>query len=130
MAKGLTAAQLEAHRKMQEALRNAAELKQMLSSLEKVDDEGRRNSLLDSVCSKEDILSLPVHPNPPGIKNGNLVVDLLKHQVGTSVRHLCQAIYLYLSQIHFRAKLCNGVSNMNIPNYPRPRQIVLFNSGN
>jgi SWI/SNF-related matrix-associated actin-dependent regulator of chromatin subfamily A3 len=91
--KGITAAQQEAaNRKMQEALRNAAELKQMLSSLEKVDDEGRRNSLLDSVCSKDDILNLPVHPNPPSVKNGNLMVDLLKHQVCRSSYH-CLSIY-------------------------------------
>ncbi|KNZ72866.1 Putative SWI/SNF-related matrix-associated actin-dependent regulator of chromatin subfamily A member 3-like 1, partial [Termitomyces sp. J132] len=52
----------------------------MLSNLEKVDDDGRRSSLLDTLCSNEDILSLPLHPDPPGIKNGSLQVDLLKHQ--------------------------------------------------
>jgi SWI/SNF-related matrix-associated actin-dependent regulator of chromatin subfamily A3 len=75
-----TAAQLEAARKRQEALQKAADLKKMLSSLEHVDDEERRSSLLDHLLSTDDILSLPVHPNPPGIGNG-LVVDLLKHQV-------------------------------------------------
>ncbi|KAJ7924933.1 SNF2 family N-terminal domain-containing protein [Mycena leptocephala] len=74
-----TAAQLEAARKRQEALQKAADLKKMLSSLEHVDDEERRSSLLDHLLSTDDILSLPVHPNPPGIGNG-LVVDLLKHQ--------------------------------------------------
>ncbi len=53
----------------------------MLSSLEKVDDEGRRSSLLDTLCSTEDVLGLPEHPNPPGIASGELRVDLLKHQV-------------------------------------------------
>ncbi|KAG6813556.1 hypothetical protein H0H92_009948 [Tricholoma furcatifolium] len=72
--------QQEAIQKQQEALRKAAELRQMLNSLEKVDDESRRSSLLDTLCSNEDILNLPLHPNPPGIKNGNLKVDLLKHQ--------------------------------------------------
>jgi SWI/SNF-related matrix-associated actin-dependent regulator of chromatin subfamily A3 len=38
--KGLSVAQ-------QEALQKAAELKQMLNGLEKVDDEGRRGSLLE-----------------------------------------------------------------------------------
>ncbi|RDB25140.1 DNA repair protein rad5 [Hypsizygus marmoreus] len=75
-----TAAQQEAIRKQQEALKKAAELKQMLNNLEKVDDESRRSSLLDTLCSTDDILNLPLHPNPPGIKNGNLKVDLLKHQ--------------------------------------------------
>ncbi len=57
------------------------ELKQMLNNLEKVDDEGRRSSLLDSVCLTEDVLNLPLHPSPPSIQSGELVVDLLKHQV-------------------------------------------------
>jgi hypothetical protein len=53
----------------------------MLANLEKVDDEGRRGSLLDTLCSTEDILDLPEHPNPPGIASGELRVDLLRHQV-------------------------------------------------
>ncbi|KAG1777727.1 SNF2 family N-terminal domain-containing protein [Suillus placidus] len=64
----------------QEALQNATELKQMLGGLEKVDNEGRRASLLDALCSVDDILNLPVHPAPPGVASGDLVVDLLKHQ--------------------------------------------------
>jgi hypothetical protein len=40
VARGLNVAQ-------QEALQKAAELKQMLNGLEKVDDEGRRSSLLE-----------------------------------------------------------------------------------
>ncbi|KAG1816100.1 SNF2 family N-terminal domain-containing protein, partial [Suillus subaureus] len=72
--------QQEAVRKQQEALQNAAELKQMLGSLEKVDNEGKRASLLDALCSVDDILNLPVHPAPPGVASGDLVVDLLKHQ--------------------------------------------------
>ncbi|KAJ3514328.1 hypothetical protein NLJ89_g2437 [Agrocybe chaxingu] len=72
---------MEAIRKQQEALRKAAELRQMLNSLEKVDDEGRRSSLLDTLCSTDDILSLPLCPSPPGIASGELTVDLLKHQL-------------------------------------------------
>ncbi|KIK94979.1 hypothetical protein PAXRUDRAFT_141720 [Paxillus rubicundulus Ve08.2h10] len=75
-----TQAQQEAIRKQQEALQQAAELKQMLAGLEKVDDEGRRASLLDTLCSTVDILNLPVHPNPPGVASGELLVNLLKHQ--------------------------------------------------
>ncbi|KAG6873428.1 hypothetical protein C0995_015853 [Termitomyces sp. Mi166 len=75
-----SAAQQETIRKQQDSLRKAAELRQMLNSLEKVDDEGRRSSLLDTLCSNEDILNLPLHPSPPGLRNGNLQVDLLKHQ--------------------------------------------------
>ena len=71
----------EALRKQQEAFTRAAELRQMLSNLEKVDDEGRRSSLLDTLCSMEDVLGSPEHPNPPGIASGELRVDLLKHQV-------------------------------------------------
>ena len=80
-AKNMTAAQKEAAKKQQEALQKAAELKQMLNNLEKVDDEGRRSSLLDTLCSTDDVFNLPLHPNPPGIESGQLVVNLLKHQV-------------------------------------------------
>lgn len=77
-----SAAQREAARKLQESVEKAAELKQILTNLEKVDDEGRRNSLLDQLLSTEDVLTLPLHPNPPGIESGELTVNLLKHQVG------------------------------------------------
>lgn len=74
-----TAAQLEAARKRQEEFQKAADLKKMLNSLESVDDDERRSSLLDQLLATDDILALPVHSNPPGVGNG-LVVDLLKHQ--------------------------------------------------
>jgi hypothetical protein len=74
-------AQQAAARRQVEALRNAAELRQMLSGLAKVDDEGRRGSLLDALCAVDDILSLPMRKNPPGITSGELKVNLLKHQV-------------------------------------------------
>lgn len=99
-APGMTAAQQEAARKQQESLQKAAELKQMLNNLEKVDDEGRRSSLLDTLCSTDDILNLPLHPSPPGIKNGDLVVDLLKHQV----RGL-MSIHWPMSSLHYRSTL-------------------------
>ncbi|KAF8897054.1 SNF2 superfamily protein [Gymnopilus junonius] len=76
-----TAAQQEAVRKQQEAIQKAAELKQILNGLEKVDDEGRRGSLLDTLCLNEDILNMPLYPNPPSIATGELKVDLLKHQL-------------------------------------------------
>ncbi|GJJ06235.1 hypothetical protein Clacol_000425 [Clathrus columnatus] len=62
-------------------LQKAADLRLLLSSLEKVDDEGRRASLLDIVCPTEDILNMPTHPNPPSVAGGQLKVDLLRHQV-------------------------------------------------
>ncbi|EKM54585.1 uncharacterized protein PHACADRAFT_197015 [Phanerochaete carnosa HHB-10118-sp] len=74
------AAQEEAARKQQEALAKASELRAILNSLEKVDDEGRRSSLLDQLCSTEDVLKLPEHLNPPGLATGDLKVNLLKHQ--------------------------------------------------
>jgi SWI/SNF-related matrix-associated actin-dependent regulator of chromatin subfamily A3 len=76
--KHLTKAQQEAARRQ---LGNAAELRKILDNLERVDDESRRSSLLDNLCPTEDILDLPLHPNPPGIESGDLSVDLLKHQV-------------------------------------------------
>lgn len=78
---GQTMAQTEAIRKQQEALHKAAELRQIFNTLEKIDDEGRRASVLDTLFSTEDILSLPCHPNPPGIATGELTVNLMKHQV-------------------------------------------------
>ncbi|KAK2463186.1 hypothetical protein APHAL10511_004841 [Amanita phalloides] len=63
-----------------EDVQKAAELKQILDNLEKVDDESRRSSLLDSLCSNEDILNLRLHPNPPSIQSGGLLTNLLKHQ--------------------------------------------------
>src|ERR1700722_16625921 len=47
----LTKAEEALTREQQEALQKAAELKQMLGNLERVDDEGRRSSLLDTLCS-------------------------------------------------------------------------------
>ena len=80
-----TATQKEAIRKQQESLQKAAELRQMLNNLEKVDDESRRTSLLDTLCSTEDVLNLPLHQNPPGRASGELTVDLLKHQASPTV---------------------------------------------
>lgn len=71
----------EAIRKQQEEFARAAELRQTLANLEKVDDEDRRSSLLDALCSTDDVLNLPEHPSPPGIASGELRVDLLRHQV-------------------------------------------------
>ena len=92
---GSSTAQQEANRKQQEAMRKqqeafarAQELKQILDNLEKVDDEGRRSSLLDTLCSADDVLSLPVHDDPPGIEKGNLRVDLLKHQVSCHIQRV------------------------------------------
>ena len=69
-------------------MKKATELRQVLDNLEKVNDEGRRASLLDQLLSTDDVLMLPEHSNPPGINAGNLTVDLLKHQVWVSPR--CQ----------------------------------------
>jgi SWI/SNF-related matrix-associated actin-dependent regulator of chromatin subfamily A3 len=76
-----TAAQQAAVVRQQEALARARELQTMLSTLERVDDEGRRASLLDTLCAQDDILGLPEHDAPPGVASGELRVDLLKHQV-------------------------------------------------
>lgn len=76
------AKKLEAQRaQLTEAMQKAAELRSILSNLEKVDDESRRNSVLDTLCSAEDVINLPEHPNPPGLTTGDLKVNLLKHQV-------------------------------------------------
>lgn len=84
----LTPVQEAAQKKLAENMRKAAELRQILNNLEKVNDEGRRANLLDQLLSTEDILTLPEHPNPPGIDAGNLTVNLLKHQV--CIRSRCE----------------------------------------
>ena len=71
----------KAARKQAEEMTKSTELRQILNSLEKVDDEVRRGSLLDTLCSVSDVLELPEHPSPPGMAGGDLRVNLLKHQV-------------------------------------------------
>ena len=100
-----TAAQQEAARKQAEAFAKAAELRNILNNLEKVDDEGRRTSLLDTLCSTEDVLALPMHPNPPGIQTGDLKVNLLKHQVSPR-RSTHDPL---TNSLGFRVRLYNGV---------------------
>ncbi|KAJ3733451.1 SNF2 family N-terminal domain-containing protein [Lentinula guzmanii] len=79
-APGSSSAQLQRYEKQQEALRKAVELRDMLNTMEKVNDQGRRSSLLDTLCTNEDILTLPAYESSPSIANGQLKVDLLKHQ--------------------------------------------------
>lgn len=118
--------QQEAIRKQQEALQRAAELRQMLNTLEKVDDEGRRSSLLDALCSTDDVLNLPLHPDPPGTKTGDLTVDLLKHQVSPA---RTQGPKLICKFFFDSVKLYNGVLSANIPCYRRKNRTSQFNSG-
>ena len=119
----------EALRKQQEAFARAAELRQMLSNLNKVDDEGRRGSLLDTLCSTEDVLALPEHPNPPGIASGDLRVDLLKHQVcdySALVRGICKcSVYLRI----YRSKPYNGRSSMRTRSPQQKKRISQCSSG-
>lgn len=112
--------------KQQASLEKAAELSQMIANLEKVDDESRRHTLLDSLCSVDDILSLPLHPDPPSIQKGNLKVDLLRHQVRSlSCCYLCQ-FHIY----HSSHRRFNGVLRGNILFYPPRKVISLSSSGN
>ncbi|KAG8935555.1 hypothetical protein FRC02_007699 [Tulasnella sp. 418] len=66
-------------KKRLEAVAKARELADMMQGLSKVDDAGRRATMLDALCGG-DILNLPVHPDPPSKSKGNLKSDLLKHQ--------------------------------------------------
>ena len=110
----------------QDALRKAAELRSMLNTLEKVDDESRRTSLLDTLCSTEDVLKLPVHPSPPGLTSGELTVNLLRHQV---LQYMIFFLYHFWWALH-RAKPCSGVLIVNTPNYQRRSRINQSSSGN
>lgn len=64
------------------AYAKAEELKSMIKSFAKVDDEGRRSNLLDNLCTDEgfDVLALPVMENPPGPATGELFTELMHHQ--------------------------------------------------
>ncbi len=118
----------EALKKQQEEFARAAELRQMLANLDKVDDQGRRSSLLDTLCSTEDVLNLPEHPNPPGIASGELRVDLLKHQVCDY--SIFQEVYRYsISWRIDRNKRCNGLLSTKIQNFRRRKRISLCSSG-
>ncbi|KAI6036736.1 hypothetical protein BKA83DRAFT_4120425 [Pisolithus microcarpus] len=61
----------EAIKKQQEALHKAKELAHILDTLEKVDDDSRHTSLLDTLYAADDILKLSAHPNPPGVAGGD-----------------------------------------------------------
>lgn len=63
----------------------------MVSTLEKVNDEGRRSSLLDSICANEDILALPQYDTS---QLRGLKVSLLKHQ-----KQVRQPMLLYLPHL-------------------------------
>ena len=119
----------EALRKQQEEFARAAELRQTLANLEKVDDEGRRSSLLDTLCSTEDVLGLPEHPNPPGIASGELRVDLLKHQVrGRSFVRLCAGSQ-FACMFAYRNKRFYGRLSTRTQNSQRKKTISQCNSG-
>lgn len=118
------ATQREAAQKQQEALQKAAELRQVLSNLEKVDDEERRSSLLDTLFSTDDVLSLPLHPNPPSLETGELTVNLMRHQASSAL----QKPHFYVNHPH-SCKPCSGASSAKTRFYPRRRGISLSSSG-
>jgi hypothetical protein len=119
---------LAAQKKQQEAFQRAAQLKQMLAGLEKVDDEGRRHSLLDALTVVDDVLALPVHPSPPGRSTGELKVDLLKHQV-RCLNDRKRTLALEILDLFFRVKHFNGQLIAKTRNYPRRKQTNLCNFG-
>lgn len=71
-----------------EQLARAAELRDILNNLEKVNNAERRSSLLDQLCATEDVLNLPEYPDPPSVKTGELKIDLLRHQV-SYILYIC-----------------------------------------
>jgi hypothetical protein len=116
-------------KKQQVEFARAEELRQMLLNLGKVDDEGRRTSLLDTLCSIEDVLNLPEHLNPPSIASGELRVDLMRHQVCD--HPIIQEVYrCSTSCLHIhRNKHCSGPLSTKIQNFRRRKRISLCSSG-
>ncbi|KZT56200.1 hypothetical protein CALCODRAFT_497639 [Calocera cornea HHB12733] len=76
-SKGMTEAQKVATQLSRE---KADELQRVLDGFKRVSDEGRRETLLDTLCAEQDILKIPEHPNPPSKSSGDLLTNLLKHQ--------------------------------------------------
>lgn len=103
----------------------SAELAQLLQGIEKVDDDKRRSAVLDVVCSVEDILELPLYPDPPSIESGELNVNLLKHQV----RYLQEQVHLYIDPF-LRAKAFCGAFSTKIQFYQRRKLINPSRCGN
>ena len=118
----------EALRKQQEAFDRAAELNQMLSNLERVDDEGRRSSLLDTLCSTEDVLNLPEHPSPPSIRSGELRVDLLRHQARGLLVFEIEWCSVY-SHVH-RSRHYSGRLSTKVRNSQQKKRTSQSSSGN
>lgn len=103
----------------------SAELAQLLQGIEKVDDDKRRSAVLDVVCSVEDILELPLYPDPPSIESGELNVNLLKHQV----RHLQRLLHICIDPF-LRAKVFSGAFSTKIRFCQRRKPINQFRCGN
>jgi SWI/SNF-related matrix-associated actin-dependent regulator of chromatin subfamily A3 len=63
--------------------KKAQEPRNVIRSFESVSDESRRASLLDSMCLTDDVLNLPVQPDPPppSVESGELVTNLMRHQL-------------------------------------------------
>ncbi|WVQ99528.1 hypothetical protein IAU59_006664 [Kwoniella sp. CBS 9459] len=56
-------------------------IKKLLDGLTKVGaDQQNADSVMDSLTGNLDVSALPLHPSPPGLANGHLLVDILPHQ--------------------------------------------------
>ncbi|EIW70483.1 hypothetical protein TREMEDRAFT_60987 [Tremella mesenterica DSM 1558] len=61
------------------------EMQRLLEGLKRVsEDEKQADSVMvgfkDNLTANIDVTKLPLHPNPPGLANGQLLVDILPHQ--------------------------------------------------
>ncbi|KAL7421932.1 hypothetical protein Q5752_003704 [Cryptotrichosporon argae] len=57
------------------------EVKRLLQGLKKVDgDEKQADGVMNALTADIDVTSLPLHPSPPSLANGQLMTDLLPHQ--------------------------------------------------
>ncbi|WVF71338.1 hypothetical protein IAT40_006141 [Kwoniella sp. CBS 6097] len=56
-------------------------IKKLLEGLTKVGtDQQNADSVMDSLTGNMDVSKLPLHPSPPGLANGQLLVDIMPHQ--------------------------------------------------
>ncbi|WVR06882.1 hypothetical protein IAU60_003918 [Kwoniella sp. DSM 27419] len=56
-------------------------IRKLLDGLTRVGaDQQQADSVMDSLTSTQDVTKLPLHPSPPGLAKGDMMVDLMPHQ--------------------------------------------------
>lgn len=80
--KGIAAAiEPEVGETYEQAVARRREMDNILQAFEKAKQgEAKGDLVVDALTDMKDVLALPLHPNPPSVASGDLLVDLLPHQ--------------------------------------------------